>query len=81
MFVYNKIFGEDTAATRAGARKVMYAVYSVLLLGAAGILYMVYSPTEGIPPKTWIQAGIMFFVGAGGLWIMRRNKSGPEIEA
>jgi hypothetical protein len=74
MFIYNKLFGEDTAASRAGARKVMYAVYSLLLLGAVGILYMVYSPDEGIPVKTWIQAGIMIVVGAGGLWILRRNR-------
>jgi POT family proton-dependent oligopeptide transporter len=81
MFIYNKLFGEDTAATRAGARRVMYAVYSLLLVGAAGILYMVYSPTEGIPIKTRIQAGIMIVVGAGGLWILRRNSGEPETEA
>jgi hypothetical protein len=74
MFVYNKLFADDTPATRAGARRVMYFIYSVLVLGAAGILYMVYSPVDGIPVKTWIQAGIMIIVGAGGLLIMRRNK-------
>jgi dipeptide/tripeptide permease len=78
MFIYNKLFGEDTSATRAGARRVMYVVYSLLLLGAVGILYMVYSPTEGIPIKTWIQAGIMIVVGGGGLLILRRNSGEPK---
>jgi len=71
MFIYNKLFGEDT----------VYGVYSLLLLSAAGILYMVYSPTEGIPIKTRIQAGIMVVVGAGGLWIMRRNSGEPQVGA
>jgi hypothetical protein len=78
MFIYNRVFGEDTAASRAGARRVMYVVYSLLLLAAVGILYMVYTAEGEIPVKTGIQAAIMIIVGAGGLLIMRRNDGEPK---
>ncbi len=67
LFAYNALFGQDTPATRARARTVMFAVYGLLLLAAAGITWHVHSATGGVPAKTAIQAGIMLAVGLGGL--------------
>ncbi|MBI4882143.1 MAG: MFS transporter [Planctomycetes bacterium] len=72
LFVYHKLFGRDTPATRARARKVMFAVYGLLLCAAAGVVYHVFSATGAVPVKTGIQAGIMVVVGAGGLAVLAR---------
>jgi dipeptide/tripeptide permease len=73
LLLYNKIFGEDTADTRRKARLTMFAIYGILVVGAVGMVFFVYSAKEGvIPPKTWIQSGIMFLVGIGGLYTLIR---------
>jgi len=69
LMLYNKMLGEDTPATRLKARKAMYFIYCILILCSAGILSFV----SEISPKTWIQAGIMFFVGIGGLYTMVKS--------
>jgi dipeptide/tripeptide permease len=71
LFLYNILFSQDTAATRARARRVMFAVYALLLLCAGGVLFFVLSTQGHIPTKTAIQAGIMIVVGAGGLLTLR----------
>lgn len=74
LILYNKILGEDTPETRVKARRVMLVIYSVLIVGAVGMVLFVSSATEGVvPPKTWIQAGIMFLVGVGGLYTLLRG--------
>ncbi|MFO7914825.1 MAG: MFS transporter [Candidatus Krumholzibacteriales bacterium] len=73
LMVYNRVFGEDTPATRLRARKVMYFIYILLIICSIAILILV---TE-VTPKTWIQAGIMFFVGLGGLYTMIKSRSMP----
>ncbi|MCP4654511.1 MAG: peptide MFS transporter [bacterium] len=78
LFVYNKLFGEDTATTRARARAVMFAVYGVLVVGAVAILFRVWSQTGEIPIKTWIQGGIMVVGGVGGLLIMLSGARAEE---
>ena len=67
LFLYHRFFGEDTPQTRARARKVMIGVYTLLIVGAAAILYFVMSTRDTLPVKTAIQAGIMVAVGSGGL--------------
>ena len=70
LIVYNKIFGEDTAETRRKAHRVMIVIYSLLIIGAPGMVLFVWNAQGSIPPKTWIQAGIMFLVGVGGLYTL-----------
>ncbi len=78
LFAYNKLFGQDTAATRARARRVMFVVYGLLVIGAVAILYMVWSTQGEIPIKTAIQAGIMIAVGGGGLLTLRGAAQGER---
>ncbi len=77
LIVYNRFFGEDTAATRRRARRVLLAVYAVLVLGAAGMLAWVAAAKGYVPAKTAIQAGIMIVVGAGGLFTLRLAPAEP----
>jgi hypothetical protein len=70
LIIYNKIFGVDTPATRSKARKVMIFIYSLLIIGAPGMAVFVWATKGTVPPKTWIQAGIMFLVGIGGLYTL-----------
>jgi hypothetical protein len=74
LFTYNKLFGENTAATRARARGVMFGVYALLVLGAVAVLYLVWSTQGAIKPKTWIQAAILTSMGLGGLAILLRTR-------
>ncbi|MFH1017488.1 MAG: MFS transporter [Pseudomonadota bacterium] len=73
LLVYDRLFGEDTTGTRARARKVMFSVYGLLVLGAGTVLYFVFAKQGFVPVKTWIQAGIMAVVGAGGLIALRAD--------
>ena len=72
LIVYNRLFGVDTAETRARARRVMIFIYALLLVLAPGMVIFVGSTKGAVPPKTWIQAGIMFCVGIGGLFTLLR---------
>jgi len=71
LYAYHRLFGEDTPATRARARGVVTVVYALFVVGAAGILYLVYAQQGLIPVKTAIQAGILIAVGVGGLLTLR----------
>ncbi|MFH1263465.1 MAG: hypothetical protein V1495_08520 [Pseudomonadota bacterium] len=73
LFVYHKLFGQDSPVTQARARKVMFAVYVLLLLAAGTVLYFVNAKQGHVPVKTWIQAGIMSIVGMGGLIALRAD--------
>ncbi len=72
--IYNKIFGQDTAETRARAHTVMTIVYCLIIAGAVAMLYFVTTTTGKLPIKTAIQAGIMLMIGIGGLVIMLKAK-------
>jgi hypothetical protein len=78
VYVYNKLFGEDTPATRARARRVMFVLYAVLTLGAGAILFLVGSTKDVIPIKTWIQAGILVVFGVGGFATLLRTRGRSE---
>ena len=80
LYLYHRFFGVDSPRTRARALVIVGVVYGLLVLGAAGILYFVYSRQGQIPIKTAIQAGIMFTVGVGGLLTLRltRGDSGES---
>jgi dipeptide/tripeptide permease len=70
LLLYNKVFGEDTEQTRAKARKVMFIIYFVLIGLSVAMPVFVASTKGGVPPKTWIQSGIMLAVGVGGLYTL-----------
>jgi MFS family permease len=78
LFIYNKLFGTNTVTTRARARRVMFAIYGLLVLGAVAVLYLVWNTQGEITPKTWIQAGILTAMGVGGLFILLRTRHGNE---
>ncbi len=71
LFVFHRLFGQDTEQTRARARWIVTLVYALLVLAAGGVLSLVYSKQGEIPLKTGIQAGIMITVGIGGLLTLR----------
>jgi dipeptide/tripeptide permease len=73
LIVYNRIFGVDTPETRRKARRVMFFIYGILVVLAPGMVFFVWSRQGAVPPKTWIQAGIMFLVGIGGLYTQIRS--------
>jgi dipeptide/tripeptide permease len=77
LILYNKVFGEDTPQTRDKARKVMILIYIVLIALSVVMPVFVGSTKGNIPPKTWIQSGIMLAVGIGGLYTLFRSKEAP----
>ena len=75
LLLYNRGFGEDTPATRARARRIMIAIYTLLIVLSVGMVVFVRSTTGGVPPKTWIQSGIMLAVGIGGLYTLMHSRA------
>jgi hypothetical protein len=73
LIFYDRIFAEDTPATNAKARKVMLAIYVLLLV--AGLLFLwsaIYGGAE-ISYKTMVQAVIMLILGASGTAVSFRK--------
>jgi len=73
MVVYNRIFGEDTLATRERARRVMVAVYVLLLAVGSLFIYLALRAPE-VNYKTLVQAALMLLLGSGGLAINLRRQ-------
>jgi POT family proton-dependent oligopeptide transporter len=78
LILYNKVFGVDTPETRAKARRVMIIIYFVLIGLSIAMPVFVVSTKGAIPPKTWIQSGIMLAVGIGGLFTLFSSKEKAE---
>ena len=74
MIAYDRLFGRDTERTRARARRVMLAVYGLLIVAAPALGWFVWSRQGELPAKTIIQAGILLAVGAGGLVTLVRKR-------
>lgn len=74
LIAYNVIFGKDTERTRALARKVMFAIYGLLVAGSLAMIYFVLSAKGTVPPKTAIQSGIMMLIGIGGTITLVRKR-------
>jgi tryptophan-rich sensory protein len=72
VFVH-RAFGEDTAATRRGARRVMFGAYAAFLLLGGLFLWLAF---QSSPPqyRTAVQAVIFLALGAGGLLMNARRK-------
>jgi len=83
LLAYHKIFGVDSPATRARARRVMFFIYGLLLVGAPALIGFVVASKGALPVKTGIQAGIMIAIGVGGLvtLIRSRRSSAPPPSA
>lgn len=74
LVVYNRIFAVDTPATREKARKVMLAIYSLLLVLGLAFLGTSLFGGETVSYKTLVQAVIMIALGgAGALVSLRRG--------
>jgi MFS family permease len=78
LILYNKVFGVDTPETRAKARRVMIIIYFALIGLSVAMPVFVVSTRGSIPPKTFIQSGIMLAVGIGGLYTLFRSKEQME---
>ena len=73
LLLYNRVFGEDTPATRAKARGAMFFIYGLLIVLSGLMPWFVWRSKGLIPPKTWIQAFIMLSIGVGGLFTLLRK--------
>ncbi len=79
LLFYNRIFGEDTMETRAKARRVMYFIYTILIILSGAMVIFVWRSTGEVPPKTLVQSAIMLLVGIGGIYTLNQNReeNGP----
>jgi dipeptide/tripeptide permease len=73
LIMFSRRFGQDTPDTRRGARRIMYGVYTLILLLGLGFIYLAFLPS---PPqyRTAVQAVIFLAIGAGGLLMNGRRK-------
>lgn len=74
LLLYNVIFGKDSEATRKRARKVMFAIYGLLIVGSIAMIFFVLDAKGTVPPKTGIQSGIMMLIGIGGTITLVRKR-------
>jgi hypothetical protein len=75
LWLFSRAYGEDTPASRAGARRAMRVVYSLILaLGAAAAGYGSGVFAGGaLQPKTVLQGAIFVLLGGFGLWVTARG--------
>ena len=68
LVLFHRAFGQDTPATRRGARRVMFGVYAAFLLLGGLFLWFAFQQS---PPqyRTAVQACIFLLLGGGGLAI------------
>lgn len=66
LVLYNRYFAADTPATNIRARRIMLAIYSVLILAGGWFFYAAAFREETVSYKTIVQSVIMLFIGAGG---------------
>jgi len=78
LWLFSRAYGEDTAATRAGARRTMTIVYSlILLLGL--VAAWIGLAGEEVQAKTVLQGAIFVALGGFGLWVnLRSAASAPD---
>jgi hypothetical protein len=69
LMLYNRFFAEDTPAANAKARKIMTAIYTLLLLIGAWFLYRGLFGGPEPQYRTVVQAALMIALGGGGLFV------------
>ncbi|HXG00997.1 MAG TPA: hypothetical protein VNL69_09425, partial [Bacteroidota bacterium] len=67
LVLYNRYFAADTPATNIRARRIMLAIYSVLVLVGGWFFYTAALRGETVSYKTIVQSVIMLLIGAGGM--------------
>ena len=77
LIIYNRFLAHDTPETRQLARRVMLAVYTLLLAAGAGFFYASVADPGAIQYKTMTQAIILVLIGGGGLLISLRRVPSP----
>ena len=72
LVLFDRAFGKDTPAARAGARRVMFYAYAAFFVLGGFFLWLAFSQS---PPqyRTAVQAVIFILLGAGGLWFNTRK--------
>lgn len=75
LMVYNRVFAEDTPATRSRARSIMIGLYALLGILGLAFLYMALFGGATVAWRTAVQATIMLLLGAGGIFISFRKPS------
>jgi proton-dependent oligopeptide transporter, POT family len=70
---YNRFFSVDTPRTNAGARRIMFGIYTALIILGGWFLNNAIS-AEPIAYKTLVQAIIMLVIGGGGILISLKHK-------
>jgi dipeptide/tripeptide permease len=74
LMLYNRSFAVDTPETKARARTIMIAVYTLLVLVGAWFLYSSVFAGPSVAYKTMTQAIIMLLIGGGGIIIsLKKN--------
>ncbi len=74
LLLYNRYFAEDTPATNARAGQIMIAIYSLLVLIGGWFFFTSVFGGATVAYKTMVQAIIMLFIGAGGVFISMRHR-------
>ena len=74
LLAYDRVFAQDTPATRRLARRFMLGIYALLLAG--GLLFLKSGLPGGgaVSYKTVVQATIMLLLGAGGVAVSLKDK-------
>ncbi len=70
LVVYDRLFGQDTPATRRRARVVLIVFYVVLILLAAKFVHYGLGLGTAKKAKVIVQSLIMFGIGGGGLLML-----------
>ncbi|HJW73871.1 MAG TPA: MFS transporter [Geothrix sp.] len=70
---YDRVFAQDTPETNRKARKVMLAIYVVLLVAGAFFLWLSTFGGSEISYKTMVQAIILLGLGASGVAVSLRK--------
>ncbi|HXK61958.1 MAG TPA: MFS transporter [Acidobacteriota bacterium] len=78
LLLYNRVFAKETAAANRLARRIMLAIYLVLVLCGSYFLYSSSLRPEGIVFRTLVQSLIMLLIGLGGLIISFKPADGKR---
>jgi hypothetical protein len=75
LWLFSRAYGEDTPASRAGARRTIGVVYFlILVLGAVAAAFgMGWLDGSPFQPKTVLQGAIFVLLGGFGLWVTARG--------
>jgi proton-dependent oligopeptide transporter, POT family len=76
LVLFARRFGQDTPASRSGARRLMSGMYVLIAAVGGWFCYVAFSASP-INYRTAVQALIFLALGGGGFWMTRRRPAGP----